>query len=154
MDRFLKRRRTSSLSIEEEDTPAPRKYLTQVQIRDLKKVVIFNESPFHASETEIERLKSVLNDEKETATEEIVLDALRRLSSMNITLPCLQQTKVGIVVNDVRKRNKDKREVFILAKTLLSKWKAVAEAAQSSKPIVARKKKLKQQQLVLRSTSN
>ncbi|XP_055066533.2 transcription elongation factor A protein 3 isoform X10 [Misgurnus anguillicaudatus] len=59
------------------------------------------------------------------------LDLLRELKSFNMTLKLLQDTRIGMSVNGIRKHCTDE-DVINLAKILIKNWKKLLESAQKS----------------------
>ncbi|XP_064192655.1 transcription elongation factor A protein 3 isoform X7 [Anguilla rostrata] len=60
------------------------------------------------------------------------LDLLRELKGFNMTLKLLQDTRIGMSVNGIRKHCTDEQAVS-LAKILIKNWKRLLESAQSQK---------------------
>uniref|UniRef100_A0A8C1YW56 Transcription elongation factor A (SII), 3 n=1 Tax=Cyprinus carpio TaxID=7962 RepID=A0A8C1YW56_CYPCA len=60
------------------------------------------------------------------------LDLLRELKDFNMTLKLLQDTRIGMSVNRIRKHCTDE-DVVNLAKILIKNWKKLLESAQSQK---------------------
>ncbi|XP_076827828.1 transcription elongation factor A protein 3 isoform X15 [Brachyhypopomus gauderio] len=60
------------------------------------------------------------------------LDLLRELKNFNMTLKLLQETRIGMSVNGVRKHCTDE-DVVSLAKILIKNWKRLLESTQSQK---------------------
>ncbi|XP_058246088.1 transcription elongation factor A protein 3 isoform X8 [Hemibagrus wyckioides] len=60
------------------------------------------------------------------------LDLLRELQKMNMTLKLLQDTRIGMSVNGIRKHCRDE-DVVALAKILIKNWKRLLEPSQSQK---------------------
>ncbi|XP_072572456.1 transcription elongation factor A protein 3 isoform X16 [Paramormyrops kingsleyae] len=58
------------------------------------------------------------------------LDLLKELKGFNMTLKLLQDTRIGMSVNGIRKHCTDE-EVVTLAKILIKNWKRLLETAQS-----------------------
>ncbi|XP_034144840.1 transcription elongation factor A protein 3 isoform X9 [Esox lucius] len=58
------------------------------------------------------------------------LDLLKELKSYNMTLKLLQETRIGMSVNGIRKHCTDD-EVVALAKVLIKDWKRLLDAARS-----------------------
>lgn len=54
-------------------------------------------------------------------------DILQHLHDININLACLQRTKIGICVNNVRKTFKNNALIASLTADLIKKWKKVAK---------------------------
>ncbi|XP_051577883.1 transcription elongation factor A protein 3 isoform X8 [Myxocyprinus asiaticus] len=59
------------------------------------------------------------------------LDLLRELENFNMTLKLLQDTRIGMSVNGIRKHCTDE-DVVNLAKILIKNWKKLLESAQKS----------------------
>ncbi|XP_052000533.1 transcription elongation factor A protein 3-like isoform X8 [Xyrauchen texanus] len=59
------------------------------------------------------------------------LDLLRELENFNMTLKLLQDTRIGMSVNGIRKHCTDE-DVVNLAKILIKSWKKLLESAQKS----------------------
>ncbi|XP_016357994.1 transcription elongation factor A protein 3-like isoform X10 [Sinocyclocheilus anshuiensis] len=60
------------------------------------------------------------------------LDLLRELKDFNMTLKLLQDTRIGMSVNGIRKHCTDE-DVVNLAKILIKNWKKLLESAQNQK---------------------
>ncbi|KAK7926263.1 hypothetical protein WMY93_008573 [Mugilogobius chulae] len=60
------------------------------------------------------------------------LDLLKELKSFNMTLKLLQETRIGMSVNGIRKHSSDE-EVIALAKFLIKDWKRLLDAANYEK---------------------
>ncbi|XP_051721106.1 transcription elongation factor A protein 3 isoform X4 [Ctenopharyngodon idella] len=60
------------------------------------------------------------------------LDLLRELKNFNMTLKLLQDTRIGMSVNGIRKHCTDE-DVVNLAKILIKNWKKLLESAQNQK---------------------
>ncbi|XP_059364118.1 uncharacterized protein LOC132103218 isoform X7 [Carassius carassius] len=60
------------------------------------------------------------------------LDLLRELKDFNMTLKLLQDTRIGMSVNGIRKHCTDE-DVVNLAKMLIKNWKKLLESAQNQK---------------------
>ncbi|XP_067304445.1 transcription elongation factor A protein 3 isoform X9 [Pseudorasbora parva] len=60
------------------------------------------------------------------------LDLLRELKNFNMTLKLLQDTRIGMSVNGIRKHCTDE-DVINLAKILIKNWKKLLESAQNQK---------------------
>ncbi|XP_056618648.1 transcription elongation factor A protein 3 isoform X4 [Triplophysa dalaica] len=60
------------------------------------------------------------------------LDLLKELKSFNMTLKLLQDTRIGMSVNGIRKHCTDE-DVVNLAKVLIKNWKKLLESAQNQK---------------------
>ncbi|XP_050987096.1 transcription elongation factor A protein 3 isoform X15 [Labeo rohita] len=60
------------------------------------------------------------------------LDVLRELKDFNMTLKLLQDTRIGMSVNGIRKHCTDE-DVVNLAKILIKNWKKLLESAQNQK---------------------
>ncbi|XP_028836763.1 transcription elongation factor A protein 3 isoform X11 [Denticeps clupeoides] len=60
------------------------------------------------------------------------LDLLKELKNFNMTLKLLQDTRIGMSVNGIRKHCTDE-EVVDLAKVLIKNWKRLLESARSQK---------------------
>ncbi|XP_060778221.1 transcription elongation factor A protein 3 isoform X4 [Neoarius graeffei] len=60
------------------------------------------------------------------------LDLLRELQKFNMTLKLLQDTRIGMSVNGIRKHCRDE-DVVSLAKILIKNWKRLLESSQSHK---------------------
>lgn len=60
------------------------------------------------------------------------LDLLKELKSFNMTLTLLQETRIGMSVNGIRKHCSDE-EVIALAKFLIKDWKRLLDAANNEK---------------------
>ncbi|XP_012694242.2 transcription elongation factor A protein 3 isoform X2 [Clupea harengus] len=60
------------------------------------------------------------------------LDLLKELQSFNMTLKLLQDTRIGMSVNGIRKQCTDE-EVVALSKILIKNWKRLLESAQNEK---------------------
>ncbi|KAG7469132.1 hypothetical protein MATL_G00125690 [Megalops atlanticus] len=60
------------------------------------------------------------------------LDLLRELKGFNMTLKLLQDTRIGMSVNGIRKHCTDE-QVVSLAKILIKNWKRLLESAQSQR---------------------
>ncbi|TRY92008.1 hypothetical protein DNTS_034902 [Danionella cerebrum] len=60
------------------------------------------------------------------------LDLLRELKDFNMTLKLLQDTRIGMSVNSIRKHCTDD-EIVNLAKILIKNWKKLLESAQNQK---------------------
>lgn len=60
------------------------------------------------------------------------LDLLKELKSFNMTLTLLQETRIGMSVNGIRKHSTDE-EVIALAKFLIKDWKRLLDAASKEK---------------------
>lgn len=65
-------------------------------------------------------------------TEDSALDILRILKSLPVTLDDLQKTRIGMTVNELRKKVQDK-DTQIEAKCLIKKWKKMLEDKGASK---------------------
>uniref|UniRef100_H2UCR2 Transcription elongation factor A (SII), 3 n=1 Tax=Takifugu rubripes TaxID=31033 RepID=H2UCR2_TAKRU len=59
------------------------------------------------------------------------MDLLRELKSFNMTLRLLQETRIGVSVNSIRKHCTDE-EVIALAKVLIKDWKRLLDAEKQS----------------------
>ncbi|RXN04852.1 transcription elongation factor A 3-like isoform X16 [Labeo rohita] len=64
--------------------------------------------------------------------EDGALDVLRELKDFNMTLKLLQDTRIGMSVNGIRKHCTDE-DVVNLAKILIKNWKKLLESAQNQK---------------------
>ncbi|XP_037641333.1 transcription elongation factor A protein 3 isoform X5 [Sebastes umbrosus] len=62
---------------------------------------------------------------------ESAMDVLRELKGFNMTLKLLQETRIGMSVNGIRKHCTDE-EVIALAKVLIKDWKRLLDAEKSS----------------------
>ncbi|XP_077073518.1 transcription elongation factor A protein 3 isoform X11 [Siphateles boraxobius] len=60
------------------------------------------------------------------------LDLLRELKNFNMTLKLLQDTRIGMSVNGIRKHGTDE-DIVNLAKILIKNWKKLLESAQNQK---------------------
>lgn len=60
------------------------------------------------------------------------LDLLKELQNFNMTLKLLQDTRIGMSVNGIRKHCTDE-EVVALAKILIKNWKRLLESSQNEK---------------------
>ncbi|XP_070823442.1 transcription elongation factor A protein 3 isoform X3 [Chaetodon trifascialis] len=58
------------------------------------------------------------------------LDLLRELKSLNMTLKLLQETRIGMSVNSIRKHCTDE-EVIAMAKVLIKDWKRLLDSGNS-----------------------
>uniref|UniRef100_A0A915KI58 TFIIS N-terminal domain-containing protein n=1 Tax=Romanomermis culicivorax TaxID=13658 RepID=A0A915KI58_ROMCU len=54
-------------------------------------------------------------------------EILSHLNSVNVDLACLQRTKIGVCVNNVRKTFKNNAQIFQSTADLIKKWKKVAK---------------------------
>ncbi|KAI6673677.1 hypothetical protein NL676_001583 [Syzygium grande] len=74
---------------------------------------------------EVLRIKQVL-DSSRHESDSVLLESLRRLGSMTITLDTLKKTKIGISVNSLR-RNCGSKQIAQLADNITMGWKAMVE---------------------------
>ncbi|XP_027869150.1 transcription elongation factor A protein 3 isoform X3 [Xiphophorus couchianus] len=58
------------------------------------------------------------------------IDLLKELKSFNMTLKLLQETRIGMSVNNIRKHCRDE-EVIALAKVLIKEWKRLLDSGDS-----------------------
>ncbi|XP_032415149.1 transcription elongation factor A protein 3 isoform X2 [Xiphophorus hellerii] len=58
------------------------------------------------------------------------IDLLKELKSFNMTLKLLQETRIGMSVNNIRKHCRDE-EVIALAKVLIKEWKRLLDSGNS-----------------------
>ncbi|XP_075965075.1 transcription elongation factor A protein 3 isoform X4 [Anarhichas minor] len=59
------------------------------------------------------------------------MDLLRELKSFNVTLKLLQETRIGMSVNGIRKHSADE-EVIFLAKFLIKDWKRLLDSEKAA----------------------
>ncbi|XP_039162174.1 probable mediator of RNA polymerase II transcription subunit 26b isoform X2 [Eucalyptus grandis] len=84
---------------------------------------------------EVLRIKQVLDNSRHES-ESALLESLRRLRSMTITLKTLKKTKIGISVNSLR-RNCGSKLIAQLAHDITMRWKAMVEEISRSTEDVA-----------------
>ncbi|XP_061674745.1 transcription elongation factor A protein 3 isoform X5 [Syngnathoides biaculeatus] len=65
------------------------------------------------------------------------IDLLKELKSFNMTLKLLQETRIGMSVNSIRKHCPDE-EVIALAKVLVKEWKRLLGTSRRAAPRIAR----------------
>ncbi|XP_029307383.1 transcription elongation factor A protein 3 isoform X4 [Cottoperca gobio] len=83
------------------------------------------------SEEDLIRIAKKLDKMVSRNNTEGALDLLRELKSFNITLKLLQETRIGMSVNGIRKHCTDE-EVIALAKVLIKDWKRLLDSEKSS----------------------
>ncbi|XP_056171471.1 probable mediator of RNA polymerase II transcription subunit 26b [Syzygium oleosum] len=74
---------------------------------------------------EVLRIKQVLDNSRHES-DSVLLESLRRLRSMTITLDTLKKTKIGISVNNLR-RNRGSNQIAQLAHDITMGWKAMVK---------------------------
>ncbi|XP_049336423.1 transcription elongation factor A protein 3 isoform X2 [Astyanax mexicanus] len=83
-------------------------------------------------EEELIRIAKKLDKMVSRNNMEGALDLLRELKDFNMTLKLLQDTRIGMSVNGIRKHCTDE-DVISLAKILIKNWKRLLESAHSQK---------------------
>ncbi|KAI4889499.1 hypothetical protein NFI96_029710, partial [Prochilodus magdalenae] len=83
-------------------------------------------------EEELIRIAKTLDKMVSRNNMEGALDLLRELKNFNMTLKLLQDTRIGMSVNAIRKHCTDE-DVVSLAKILIKNWKRLLESAHSQK---------------------
>ncbi|KAF5905822.1 transcription elongation factor A protein 3-like isoform X1 [Clarias magur] len=83
-------------------------------------------------EEELIRIAKKLDKMVSRNNTEGALDLLRELEKFNMTLKLLQDTRIGMSVNGIRKHCRDE-EVVSLAKILIKNWKRLLESGHSQK---------------------
>ncbi|CAG00039.1 unnamed protein product [Tetraodon nigroviridis] len=78
-------------------------------------------------EEELVRIAKKLDKMVSRNTTDGAMDLLRELKSFNMTLKLLQETRIGVSVNSIRKHCADE-EVIALAKVLIKDWKRLLDA--------------------------
>lgn len=85
-----------------------------------------------ARDQEVERIAVKLDKMVQKKDTRGALDLLRELRNTEMSLETLQATRVGMLVNAVRKQSSDE-EVQTLAKTLIKSWKKLLEGKPEEK---------------------
>lgn len=88
--------------------------------------------PIMAREEDLVRIAKKLDKMVSRNNTDGALDLLKELQSFNMTLKLLQDTRIGMSVNGIRKHCTDE-EVVTLAKILIKNWKRLLESAQNEK---------------------
>ncbi|KAM9489058.1 transcription elongation factor A protein 3 isoform 11-T11 [Clarias gariepinus] len=83
-------------------------------------------------EEELIRIAKKLDKMVSRNNTEGALDLLRELEKFNMTLKLLQDTRIGMSVNGIRKHCRDE-DVVSLAKILIKNWKRLLESGHSQK---------------------
>uniref|UniRef100_G3NWD9 Transcription elongation factor A (SII), 3 n=1 Tax=Gasterosteus aculeatus aculeatus TaxID=481459 RepID=G3NWD9_GASAC len=83
-------------------------------------------------EEDLTRIAKKLDKMVSRNNTEGALDLLRELKSFNMTLKLLQETRIGMSVNGIRKNSTDE-EVIALAKLLIKDWKRLLGKADTPK---------------------
>ncbi|XP_068426706.1 transcription elongation factor A protein 3 isoform X2 [Clinocottus analis] len=78
-------------------------------------------------EEELIRIAKTLDKMVSRNNTEGTMDLLRELKSFNMTLKLLQETRIGMSVNGIRKHSSDE-EVISLAKLLIKEWKRLLDS--------------------------
>ncbi|XP_062395241.1 transcription elongation factor A protein 3 isoform X2 [Sardina pilchardus] len=89
-------------------------------------------SPIMAREEDLVRIAKKLDKMVSRNNTDGALDLLKELQNFNMTLKLLQETRIGMSVNGIRKHCTDE-EVIALAKILIKNWKRLLESAQNEK---------------------
>ncbi|KAM8826255.1 transcription elongation factor A protein 3 isoform 2-T2 [Synchiropus picturatus] len=84
-------------------------------------------------EEELLRIAKKLDKMVSRDSTEGAMDLLKELQGFNMTLKLLQETRIGMSVNRIRKHCKDE-EVVALAKVLIKDWKRLLDSGRSEKP--------------------
>lgn len=74
---------------------------------------------------EILRIKEILHN-KDKESDDVLLESLRTLQRMEITVDILKATEIGKVVNGMRKYNKSK-QISHVARTMVKGWKVLVD---------------------------
>ncbi|XP_076136661.1 transcription elongation factor A protein 3 isoform X9 [Alosa pseudoharengus] len=88
--------------------------------------------PIMAREEDLVRIAKKLDKMVSRNNTDGALDLLKELQNFNMTLKLLQETRIGMSVNGIRKHCTDE-EVIALAKILIKNWKRLLESAQNEK---------------------
>ncbi|KAL0337897.1 UNVERIFIED_CONTAM: putative mediator of RNA polymerase II transcription subunitb [Sesamum calycinum] len=86
---------------------------------------------------EVLRIKAILDNRQEESCE-LLLDSLRRLQLMTLSVEILKDTEIGKSVNAMRKH--ESKEIRNLVRTLIESWKTLVDAWVDATTAVAAKK--------------
>ncbi|KAJ8340815.1 hypothetical protein SKAU_G00331060 [Synaphobranchus kaupii] len=117
--------RTSALTVAAEDTPPGRVTTGPGRTRKLRKITMTREEDLFRIAKKLDKMVSRNNMDG-------ALDLLRELKGFNMTLKLLQDTRIGMSVNGIRKHCTDEQAIS-LAKILIKNWKRLLETAQAQK---------------------
>ncbi|XP_014902829.1 transcription elongation factor A protein 3 isoform X6 [Poecilia latipinna] len=81
-------------------------------------------------EEDLIRIAKKLDKMVSTNNTEGAIDLLKELKGFNMTLKLLQETRIGMSVNNIRKHCRDE-EVISLAKVLIKEWKRLLDSGNS-----------------------
>ncbi|XP_029995085.1 transcription elongation factor A protein 2 [Sphaeramia orbicularis] len=102
-----------------------------------------------AKNQEVERIAKKLDKMVQKKNTDGALDLLRELKNIKMSLETLQSTRVGMLVNAVRKQSSDD-ELQNLAKTLIKSWKKLLDGSEGK----SEEKEKKKEDSVVRSSSS
>jgi len=79
-------------------------------------------------------LRDSLERAEKADSRETIVDILRSLKGVNITLSVLKSTKVSVTVKSVKQKCSEDREIVTLAKELIQKWKEIYNKSKDLEP--------------------